>query len=117
MKYRPKAERVFLLIVLLLSVFVSMGIYSYNDKVSKGKVLKSELESMRTAITLYKTVKRNNPTGLTELLRENIGTGIPLLRKFSVDEKGQIVDPFGSPYFYDKKNAWVYSSSEGYKNW
>lgn len=121
-KPRARFEWVIIAVVLVASIAVVFGIYTKRDSVAKGKVMLAELANIRSAITTYKTLNKANPPSLEALAKLNYSfepgqIGRPYLEKVNLDEKGQILDPFGNPYKYDNKTGWVVSSSRGYKRW
>lgn len=118
---RPKSERILLSVVLILSILMSVGIYSYRDKIVKGRVLMQELFILRTAVTIYRTVNGFYPAELKTLFQQTYklsdGRERQYLSGIKLDDKKGLLDPFGVHYMYDIKNGWVYSATKGFNNW
>ncbi|PIR17789.1 MAG: hypothetical protein COV46_02770 [Deltaproteobacteria bacterium CG11_big_fil_rev_8_21_14_0_20_49_13] len=121
-KPRAKFEWAIIAVVLVAAIVVAFGIYSKRDSVNKGKILISELDNIRSAVTMYKTLNKANPPTLEALTKLNYSfepgqTGKAYLEKVTISTGGQLVDPFGNPYKYDSKNGWVISTTKGYDKW
>lgn len=121
-KPRAKFEWAIIAVVLVAALVVALGIYSKRDSVRKGKLLLSELNNVRAAVTMYKTLNKTNPPSLEALAKLNYSfepgqAGKPYLEGVKINNAGKVVDPFGNPYNYDTKAGWVFSSSKGYEKW
>jgi len=121
-KPRAKFEWAIIAVVLIAAIVVAFGIYTKRDGVRKGKVLFSELENIRSAVTMYKTLNKANPPSLEALTKLNYSfepgqPGKPYLEKVKMGKEGNVLDPFGNPYKYDSKNGWVTSATKGYDKW
>lgn len=121
-KGRAAYEWIIIVILIVASLAVGFGIYHAKDKAQKGELMVSELEQLRAVIQLYKLVNQNNPPDLTTLTKMKYAfapTEQPksYLSNIKAGKDGRLVDPFGNPYKYDPKEAWVYSSTNGYASW
>lgn len=108
-------------VVLVVGFLVGANIY-YQRLDAKQKALYYELQMIRGGINLFKIVQERNPRNLTELAQgvykfpgemetKKYLTNVP----FGKD--GEMIDPFGNPFFYDYKTAWLRSSTSGYEMW
>lgn len=121
-KPRAKFEWAIIAVVLVAAIVVAFGIYTKRDGVMKGKLLLSELDNLRTAVTMYKTLNKANPPSLEALTKLNYSfdpghQGKPYLSKVKTNKTGNILDPFGNPYRYDNRNGWVTSNTKGFEKW
>ena len=121
-KPRARFEWVIIAVVLVAAIVVAFGIYTKRDNLSKSKMLISDLENIRSAVQMYKTMNKANPPSLTALTKLNYSfepgqAGKPYLESKALNEKGNIVDPFGNPYKYDSKTGWVVSETKGFEKW
>jgi len=121
-KPRAKFEWVIIAVVLVAAIVVAFGIYGKRDNLNKSKLLISELENVRSAVQMYKTMNKANPPSLTSLTKLNYSfepgqAGRPYLNSNAVNSKGDMVDPFGNPYKYDNKTGWVVSTTKGFEKW
>lgn len=121
-KPRAKFEWGVIVVVLVAAIVVAFGIYSKRDEVRKGKILLSELDSIRSSVTMYKTLNKANPPSLEALAKLNYSfdvgeAGKPYIEKAKYGKDGKMIDPFGNPYKYDNQTGWVASSSKNYDKW
>lgn len=118
---RSKYEVLIVLIVTILAVVISIGIYAGRNRLVKEKVMRSELLGMRTAIALYKTLNGSNPRNLGILTIEtfsfNEGIKSFYLESLPIQDNGKILDPFGNEYSYNSELGWVTSSTKEYDSW
>ncbi len=121
-KTRARYEVIIILIVILAGAVVAFGINRAQSKAEKGNLLISELEQIRSAVTMYKTLNKSNPPDLVSLTKMSY-TFAPgeapknYLANIKENKKGQLIDPFGNPYKYDTKSGWVSCMTEGYSKW
>jgi len=121
-KPRAKFEWVIIAVVLVAAIVVAFGIYTKRDNLGKSKLLISELEGLRSAVQMYKTMNKANPPSLTALTKLNYSfepgqAGKPYLNSSNITEKGDVLDPFGNPYKYDNRTGWIVSTSKGFEKW
>ena len=121
-KSRAKYEVVILLIVIVAALIAGFGIYKARSGVDKGKLLMTELEQIRSAITTYKTLNKVNPPTIEDLTKLTYSFSPnekprPYLSDIAVNREEKPVDPFGNPYKYDVSKGWVTSSTKGYAEW
>lgn len=121
-KPRARYEWIIIAVVLVASVVIAFGIYNKRDEANKGKLLLSELENMRAAVTMYKTMNKANPPSLQALTKLNYSfepgqPGKPYLVNMKANPTGEILDPFGNSYKYDSKTGWVVSATKGFDRW
>ena len=121
-KPRARYEWVIIAVVLVAALVVAFGIYNKRDNLNKGKILISELENIRSAVRMYKTMNKANPPSLEALAKLNYSfepgqPGKPYLSSGMFNSKGEALDPFGHPYKYDTKTGWVVSTSKGFEKW
>lgn len=119
-RQRPTYEIVIVTAIVVLTVAMSIGLYSARSRVVKGNLLVSELANLRGAILLYQKLHRANPPGLEVLVlgTYEIGeTKQPYLERLPADPGGKLRDPFGGAYRYDPETGWVSSTTSGYERW
>lgn len=121
-KSRAKYEVVIILLVIIAAVVVAFGISRAQSKAEKSKLMISELEQMRAAITTYVTLNKTTPPDLVDLTKMTYSfapgdQAKNYLSNIKVGKDGELVDPFGNPYKYDSKTGWVSSSTKGYDKW
>lgn len=121
-KPRARHEWVIILVVLVAGVGVAFGLLQARGKAQKSEALMRDLSQLRSAVTLYKMVKKENPTNLERLASEtyNLAPGEatkPFLATLKPAVAGQFLDPFGNAYAYDQQKGWVHSTSRGFENW
>ncbi len=115
-------EKCALITIALLTVAV-MGVSIYFERqLSNQKAMFFQLQAIRTSVNLYKAINKVTPSLLAVVADEEYkfpNEDIPrrYLSGAAVNDKGQILDPFGNPYFYDPATGWVRSSTSGYEFW
>lgn len=121
-KSRAKYEVIILLVVIAAALVAGVSIYKMRVKADKSKLLLSELEQMRSAITTYKTLNKVLPPDLEGLVKltysfTSTESPKPYLPNAKLNPAGKLVDPFGNVYKYDVAKGWVSSSTTGYTDW
>lgn len=120
--HRAKYEYLIIIIIIAAVAAVAVGIYAAQNKAAKGEILMSELEAMRLAVMTYKTLNKTNPPDLATLTKATYvftpgENPRPFLTEVQTNAEGKIVDPFGNPYKYNRKEGWVKSTTSGYEHW
>lgn len=113
--------------VILVIVFVSLFAFLINGYILERRVFKErallyELSLIRQGVDLYLIMEKKKPTDLLDLaIRTYSIPGEKVNQRFvervNINDKGQIIDPYGNPYDYDQAYGWVASSTPGYSNW
>lgn len=122
MKRNHLAERIFLFIVAIGAVyFVAYTTYS-DFRATKQRTLYYQLQILRMGVNIHQLVEHRNPTALEDLVTRTYqlpGDSVQrrFVEGFAADANGQIFDPFGNPYFYDRITGWVRSIASGYEFW
>ncbi len=113
--------------VILVIVFVSIFAFLFNGYILERRVFKErallyELSLLRQGVDLYLIMEKRKPSSLLELAVTTYA--IPgekvnqrFVERVNINDKGQIIDPYGNPYVYDPVYGWISSSTAGYKNW
>lgn len=118
---RAKYEVVIVIIIVVLAVALSIGLYAGRTKIYNGKRLINELQGMRTAVQLYITLNHSVPPSLETLAKSTFDAGDetqrPYIENLPINDKGEVIDPFGHPYKYNPQKGYVYSTTPGYENW
>ncbi|MBI2345930.1 MAG: hypothetical protein HYV03_03430 [Deltaproteobacteria bacterium] len=122
MKKRSRFEWLIIVVVLVAGVGVSFGLLNVRGKANKSDAMMRELSQLRSAVTLYKTVKKANPPSLDSLLTETYmltpgEAARPFLTTIRPATGNKLVDPFGHAYAYDAHRGWVHSATRGFENW
>ena len=111
------------LVGILLAVAVSMFLGSVTS--AREVALKSELGNIRTAVALYHILNKRFPDSLKGMVEEEYVLSFqeaPVLKRtylenISVDKEGNILDPFGGLFIYNRSNGKVQSSTSAYEDW
>ena len=128
-----------LLVSALVGILISVSFYYYQRVVLEAKrvAMKSELQSIRTAMNAYRALHRNrNPESLKTLFTEKYiaprDEKAPIEQKYleqaklferhyldvnTLDKDGYPMDPFGNRYRYDPRTGDVTSGTKGYESW
>ena len=143
---RTVFETVIALVIIGILLIGAMTYYQRATRVIKEYAIISELGNIRTSVLLYFVINKRYPKSLKQMLSEKIilpfhpfydaeslkgiaGKELPLqstgsividrsyLEKLSLDDEGNLIDPFGNPYVYDPKLGKIRSSTEGYRSW
>lgn len=119
---RAKFEWLIILVVLVAGVGVTFGLMHTRGKAQKSELLMRDLSQLRSAVTLYKTVKKMNPPSLASLWKETYNLVPtepmrPYLANLKPGHADQLMDPFGNPYAYDTQKGWVHSATKGFETW
>jgi type II secretory pathway pseudopilin PulG len=143
---RTVFETLIALVVIGILLIGAMTYYQRATRVIKEYAIISELSNIRTSMLLYFVINKRYPKSLKQMMSEKIilpfhpfydaeslkgiaGKELPLqgtgsividrsyLEKLSLDDEGNLIDPFGSPYRYDSKQGRIWSSTEGYRSW
>lgn len=119
---RPVWEWLLLAVIFVFALTLVGSVYKYQVKLDRQRNLHSQLEILRTATLLYKSINKTNPTDLKQLADGTFRLeGDDLERRYIEHPpktiNGKILDPFGNPYLYDSRNGWIKSSTRGYEFW
>lgn len=117
---RSTYEVVIVVLVVGLSVALAFGLFSGRNKVNKGRLLMNELSMFRSAISLYNMTNHKYPQSLEELATSTYEVDLqkrPYVEFIHRSESGNVIDPFGNPYIYEKNSGWISSTSKGYTQW
>jgi type II secretory pathway pseudopilin PulG len=143
---RTVLETVIALVIIGILLIGAMTYYQRATRVIKEYAIISELGNIRTSVLLYFIINKQYPSSLKQMMSEKIilpfhpsynaeslmsiaGKELALqstgsividrsyLEKLSLDDKGNLTDPFGNPYVYDQKLGKIRSSTDGYRSW
>jgi len=116
-----------LLLLSLVGILMATAVHMFFNSVTAARevALKSELTNIRTAVRLYHILNKRYPASLKGMVEESYVLSFqetPVLKKaylekISTDEDGNILDPFGGLFIYNKSNGKVRSSTSGYESW
>lgn len=113
-------EIIVVAVVVTLTVIMSAAIYARRVDAEKGRLLMRELVMLRSSLVLYMIVNHERVESLAELQSRRYGVGgvvLPYADELPVSDDGEVIDPFGNPYHYDKKSGWVSSTTSGFELW
>ncbi|MBI2345929.1 MAG: hypothetical protein HYV03_03425 [Deltaproteobacteria bacterium] len=93
-----------------------------QQRLAQQRSLAFELQILRSAVALYKVVKRQNPPSLVALATETYRLpGDEETRRYlqasPLERDGSVRDPFGTVYVYEAGSGWIRSSTKGYEFW
>ena len=121
---RGALEVVILIVVFVVTFAFLLNGFLQERNVAKQKQLSLELRMLRNGIALYTVMEQKKPDNLVKLCRskyllpgDSKKQGFIDLASIRVNEKGEIIDPFGNPYSYDKEKPWVASTTKEYSLW
>ncbi len=111
-------------LALLLALLVA-GVFWLRNSQSrhvKEMLLRQQLWQLRSAAMIYHAKFGRLPPDLVSMVGVEYadpatGKRIKLLENIEVDEDGEIVDPMGSVYEYDKTTGTVRSTATCCRNW
>lgn len=116
-------EKLALVGIVVLTLILLLASIRFEREVNRQKSLFYELQILRTSIQLFKAIEQDNPEALPELANGSYKFPNELEQRHfleytpNYDDKGQMCDPFGTPYVYNVKTAWVRSNTPGYEFW
>lgn len=115
-------ERIVLMAVAIATVGIMGLTVRFERQLSNQKAMFYQLQALRISVNLYKAINRVNPSNLKALMVETYRfPGEDQSRRYlqspTTNKKGELIDPFGSPYIYDVMTGWVRSSTDGYAYW
>ncbi len=117
---RSKLDVLIVSLVIVLALIITAGYRSKCNKVENGRILIYDLAQLRKAVILYTTINHELPSSLSSLTKLTYefrpGQERLYLNNFRLDEQKSLIDPFGNPYGYDAKQGFVYSQTNGFKN-
>ena len=115
-----------LIVIIVISILVVVVYDRYGSIIWEAKkvAVRTELNNLRQAITLFKITKGRYPQSLKELVSENIIVPYKdtivrakYLEPYSVDKDMNVLDPFDMPFAYDPLTGRVRSQKKGFEDW
>jgi|SRR3569832_1340695 len=116
-----------LLVCILISISIGMVIPYYQKLAQDAReaALKTGLGNIRKGIELYQVLQGHNPSDLKSLvgmrylvpIREDTFFSGEYLGAQAKNGEGDLVDPFGNRYQYDRRNGTVISGTKEYEKW
>jgi Tfp pilus assembly protein PilE len=130
------------IVVIAVAVLIAIVVNHYGRSITKTRdtAIRSELATLRNTINLFSAVNGRCPANLQELIKaefalpyktgpvevkkdeeskfkieEKIFFKPEYLKSYALDEEGNILDPFGSPYAYDPMQCSVHALTSGYE--
>lgn len=103
---------------------IAMPYYQKLALEAKEVTLRAELVNIRNGVELYNALHRSYPADLKNLIRQKyllpindrLISGDYLVAQ-SMDEDGNLLNPFGNRYRYDPATGRVTSETKGYESW
>lgn len=119
---RKSWEWLVFVIVIGLAVILMGSTYHYSKQLNDRRQLYYELQELRNAATTFKALNKRNPVDIKDLVTATIMMPNDITVRKLIDNppklvNGKYVDPFGNPFAYDAKTAWVKSTTPGYERW
>jgi hypothetical protein len=99
-----------------------LGIAGFNiraaQKAEKEQAMIFQLKQLREAVQIYTKAQKIMPPELKAALVVTVdGKAVPIQWSFQKTAAGDPVDPFGTPYQFERKTGWVKSGTQGYESW
>ncbi len=113
----------------IILIFFLLGLFALylqkTTRITREYSLASELANMRSSIDLYAAINKKFPESLNILLEKQLILPYKdlkilkedLLKKITVDENGNLLDPFENKFDYNPNSGRVWTTTEGYKGW
>lgn len=119
-KKRPAWEWLVFVVVIGVAVWLVGGTLNSEQKLTQQTNLHYQLEALRTAEVLFKSVNRTNPQTLNQIIEGTFTLPNDRQSRKYVEipfkmASGKALDPFGNPYVYEK--GWIKSTTPGYEGW
>jgi len=117
-----KVQRVALVLIALMAVVVTVFLVRMESRLGSMRLMRNQLQSLRTSVSLFRTVEGRPPADIGELVQGSFSyrdedVRRPFVDPFLVNEAGLILDPFGNPYSINPESGWVRSTTPGYELW
>ena len=117
-----KVQRVALILIAVMGVLVTVFLVRMESRLGSMKLMRNELQSLRTSVSLFRTIEGRPPAGMRELVEssfsyEDDDQRRPFVDPSLVGETGLVLDPFGNPYVINSESGWVRSTTPGYELW
>ena|GEM_PF-763769 len=118
-----------LIVVTIIAVLAVVVFNRYERTALEARrtALKSELNNIRQAIVLFRITKGRYPASLYEMVQTRVMMPYAdsaqrlfnntYLEHQAIDEKMNLLDPFGLPFSYDPVSGVVRSAADGYAEW
>lgn len=118
----PRRARTYtnVLLVGLLGLALLIPWYqNIHRRIVAETLLRNQLQGLRTAVQLYLLQNKGMPPHLPAALGAATAEGTSLLQdlQLHIASNGDLLDPFGQPFAYDRRSGWVRSSTEKYREW
>ena len=116
-------EKLALVSIVVLTLILLLASIRFEREVNRQKSLFYELQILRTSVQLFKAIQKENPPLLRAMAENsyqfpNEGQVRHYLEYVPhYNDKGEMCDPFRTPYIYNAKTAWVRSNTPGYEFW
>lgn len=117
-------ETLFVCIIVGGLVGIAIPYYQALALEAKEVTLRAGLVNIRGGVGLYHALQKHYPADLKTLIHrkyilpvENEVISSEYLMAQTVDDGGNLLDPFGNRYRYDPITGRVTSSTKGYENW
>ena len=107
-------------IIVALTVVMGAAIYARRTEAMQSRLMMQELAMLRSSLILYKMINHENVESLGVLQSgrfEVEGIVHRYVDPLPVSGDGEVIDPFGNPYRYDRKRGWVSSTTAGFERW
>ena len=107
-------------VVVALTVIMGAAIYARRTEARQSRLLMRELAMLRSSLILYKTITHENAGSLGALQSGRYdfdGVVHTYVDPLPVSGDGEVIDPIGNPYRYDRKRGWVSSTTAGFERW
>lgn len=118
----PKLRHVLLVVLFLAAAVFVFWLQQSQRQHFKEIEVRQQIWQIRNALITYRARFNDAPADLDALAHavftdSATGNVIPLMDGVKFDKSGNMIDPLGYPYVYDRERGTVFSTAPCCKNW
>jgi hypothetical protein len=118
----PSPRHIFLIVLFLVAAAIGFWLQHSQKQHFKEIAVRQQIWQIRNALVAYRAKFSDAPADLGTLAHAvfadpSTGKEIPLLDGVQLDKDGQMIDPLGYPYIYDRVRGAVFSTAPCCRDW